>query len=136
VKHILCVRKQEGIALKKNLKRTAIVASVVALAGVLSAGPAAAATSIKFHGTEAQVDNNPGNGAAGWVWVYGSTEYRVVEGFVEYKFDDGVVHVLRIGRGKSASRSTSSAIQSFRACTFRVIDGFPVNNCGEWYEMW
>ena len=51
------------------VKALSLVTAASAVVAVSWAQPAFAATSLKYHNTEAQVDNNPGAGKA-WVWVY------------------------------------------------------------------
>ncbi|MFF4354834.1 hypothetical protein [Streptomyces sp. NPDC001530] len=54
----------------KIIERAALVAASTAAAGVFLAQPAfAAQVDAYWHGTHAAVDNNPGSGSAGWVWV-------------------------------------------------------------------
>lgn len=118
---------------KRLAKRVAFVAAAVASAGAFLVQPASAAqVDAYFHGTHAAVDNNPGDGAAGWVWVYGSTESGTIGGSIQYQYWDGSIHELTVGRGATASRDTSSGIKGFRACTNNYIDGYDFQACGGW----
>ncbi|SCF76085.1 hypothetical protein GA0115259_102163 [Streptomyces sp. MnatMP-M17] len=114
-------------------KRMTFVAAVAACVGVLFVQPAfAAQTEISFQGTRAAVDNSPGNGAAGWVWVYGSSQLGSLGGSVGYRLWDGTEGELAAAKGKTASKSTNSSIKEFRACFMYQVDGFDLKSCSAW----
>ncbi|MBE8478402.1 hypothetical protein [Streptomyces justiciae] len=118
---------------KKNAKRAAFVAASAAFAGALLTQTAfAAQVDAYWHGTHAAVDNNPGSGSAGWVWVYGSTEYKATGGVIKYKLWDGSSGQLDANRGKTNSAGTGSDIRQFQACTNFYIDGYDYQTCGDW----
>ena len=113
--------------------RAAVVAVATAFACLLTAEPALAAqVTVSYHGTDAAADNSPGNGAAGWVWVHGSTEYKAVGGTIEYQHWDGTRGELSAGRGASASESLGKSVKGFRACIDSYVDGYDFRSCGSW----
>lgn len=121
---------------KKIAKRMAFVAASAAFAAVVVAQPASAAqVSAYYQGTHAAVDNSPGNGSAGWVWVYGSTQGTALSGSIDYRLWDGSSGSLTARTGQTQSRNTNSDIREFRACTNRTIDSFPVSSCGAWVSF-
>ncbi|MGW1530494.1 hypothetical protein [Streptomyces sp. NPDC002159] len=114
-------------------KKAALVAAAAAFVSVGFAQTASAGTSeVTYHGTHAQVDTAPGNGAAGWVWVYGSKESHATGGSIEYQLKDGTTHSLTAARGETASQNTNSGIKGFRACTNSYIDGYDIKSCSTW----
>lgn len=118
---------------KRTAKRATFVAAAAAFAGAILATPASAAqVDAYYHGTHAAADNSPGSGAAGWVWVYGSTEAHATQGSVQYQLWDGSTGELTVDRGKSASRNTGSDVKAFRACYSIYVDGYDFPSCGSW----
>lgn len=111
-------------------KAAATAAMAATLASLAFAQPAAAAQVNSSYGnTQAAIDNSPGNGAAGWVWVYtiatrGSIEYQL--------WGDSTTWELVVPYGKSASRSTPSDVRGFRPCRWSIFEGVEYKSCGNW----
>ncbi|MFF4796296.1 hypothetical protein ACFY2M_43200 [Streptomyces sp. NPDC001276] len=78
------------------------------------------------------MDNSPGSGDPGWVWVYGSTESGATGGAIKYKLWDGTSGQLDANRGKTNSAGTNSAIKQFQACINFSTDGWSYQSCGAW----
>lgn len=112
-------------------KRVSLVAAVSSALAVTLAQPAFAAPSVVHHQTEAQVDNNPGNGSA-WVWVYSGNEFQATGGQIEYQLTNGGTGNLHVGRGQSASKDPGSDVKAFRACTTYYVDGYDTKGCSSW----
>ncbi|MEV4346271.1 hypothetical protein AB0J83_17515 [Actinoplanes sp. NPDC049596] len=107
--------------------------AATAVACTVTGQPAFAQSSATFHGTSVAADNNPGSGSAGWVWVYGSAEYKATGGTIEYEKWDGSKDELSVGRKGSQSRDLNQKVKGFRACTNWYIDGYDLRTCGDWY---
>lgn len=119
---------------KSLARKAALAAGMAAIAGALFAQPAFAAQSdVYYHGTHASADTSPGNGAPGWVWVYGSTESGSLGGSVNYQYWDGSTHKLSVGRGASASMNTSASIKGFQACWSYRVEGYDFESCSAWH---
>lgn len=63
---------------------------------------------------QAQVDNNPGNGASSWVW--GSNYRGTTLASVDYMYYDGSGGALRILPGTSESLNLPKDVWKFRIC--------------------
>jgi hypothetical protein len=114
-------------------KKAAFVVAAAAFAGGLFTQPASAAqTDVYWWGTHAAVDNNPGNGAAGWVWVYGTTHEETVGGAIVYQLFDGKTYELDAWGGQSVSANTNTPIKGFKACFSDMYSGSWTNHCGNW----
>jgi hypothetical protein len=100
--------------------RTAVRASVISAAIALSAGavviPAASASqvTVSADGAQAAYDNNPGNGAQSWVWVYagGTIHTKVTIHFV----DGSSTYVEVYNPGYSQSFNLSKDVRYLRLC--------------------
>jgi hypothetical protein len=113
--------------------KATMVAVTAALTGVLVAQPASAAQEdYYYNGTHAAVDNHPGNGAASWVWVYGSTIKGASGGTIQYQLTDLSGGGLSVGRGKTAYRNNRLPVRAFRACMDWNADGEYGQSCGSW----
>lgn len=107
-----------------NAARAVAVATLIA--GVtLTAAPASAAVSVSFQGAQAQYDNNPGNNAESWVWVYAA---NWAAARVEYRHYDGTGGSL--STTSSASRTLNKDIWQIRVC----VDSWSVGpaGCSDW----
>ncbi|MFF4248792.1 hypothetical protein ACFYY2_30605 [Streptomyces sp. NPDC001822] len=118
----------------KIAKKVAVFAAAAACTGVMFAQPASATqTGLEYWGTQVAVDNNPGNGAKGWVWVYGTTHSETVGGAIVYQLFDGTTHELDAWGGQTASANTSGPIKGFKACFSDISPaGAWTNHCGNW----
>jgi hypothetical protein len=77
---------------------------------------------------QAQVDNNPGNGAASWIWVWSSG----LGDHVDYYLNgDGSMHKLYSPFADSASKSLSKDVTAFRVCG---PNGFGADTCSDWHH--
>ncbi|MEO3876339.1 hypothetical protein ABGB18_46890 [Nonomuraea sp. B12E4] len=100
----------------KSFARTAVVAAALALTGVsLSAQPASAdQVVLDFLGAQGAFDNNPGNGAESWVWIWSGTSGAAG---IEYRFYDNTSGYLEvIGHHTSATRFLDRDVWRIRLC--------------------
>ncbi|MGW0296692.1 hypothetical protein ACWDYK_08235 [Streptomyces anthocyanicus] len=112
----------------KSFKRMAVVAAGVATVGVgagfvapLSASAAAQNSAlIKWSNGgayfEAQVDNNPGNGAAAWLWA---ADYTTNDGFaaaVHVYYTDGSYQAWGPTENGTATASLPKDVSRFQVC--------------------
>lgn len=110
-----------------------MAAAAVSL-GLMAVQPASAAqTDLYWWGTHAAVDNNPGNGAPGWVWVYGTTHAETSGGAIVYQLFDGKTYELDAWGGQTASAYTSTPVKGFKACYSDFISGSWTNHCSGWH---
>jgi hypothetical protein len=127
---------------KKNLAGMgAVVVAAACTAAALLAQPASAATAtavtVTYHGIEVQVDNSPGNGAPGWVWVYAGPDDGYVpnkSGTIEYVLQNGQTGSLTVSVGNANSESTDSPVSQFQACAVWEIEDYPFESCSGWYS--
>jgi hypothetical protein len=114
-----------------SFKKAAFVAAVAVLGGVLFTQPAFAQDTLYFRGAQGQVDNHPGNGAAGWVWAWaGQLEWGYRAATLEYKLSNGTNGELYVNRGQSASKSLGSSVTAARLCvSTNYRDGY---YCTDW----
>ncbi|MEV7013682.1 hypothetical protein [Streptosporangium sp. NPDC051022] len=84
------------MATKTLFKKAVAFVAATAVAGMISAQPASATASTAYNfphifGAQAQVDNNPGNGAPGWIWVNaaGVRAYGYDAAYLDYVLKDG-----------------------------------------------
>ncbi|MEU0851241.1 hypothetical protein ABZ387_25230 [Streptomyces flaveolus] len=110
----------------KRITRSAVTALAMATVALgLNAGTASAATYVSVWGAEGRYDNNPGNGAASWIWVYtgDNSEARLT-----YILNDGSRHELTAtGTYSSATASLNQDVRTIQVCT-----NFPTPVCSAW----
>ncbi|MEV5155643.1 hypothetical protein AB0K81_27500 [Streptomyces werraensis] len=101
----------------KSFAKSAVVAATIAVAGVGIAAPSASAASVTVSvwGAQGQFDNNPGNGAASWIWAYTGSNYSARLDY-QYYNDNTVRHLDVNGRNTSASANLSSDVWRIRIC--------------------
>jgi hypothetical protein len=100
----------------KKLGRASVIAAMAAVTGLgLTQAADAASVDLAYGGIEAQVDDNPGNGAAAWVWVYASSGHA---GGVQYEFYDGNTASLSVGDGQSTAKSLAADVWRFQIFVF------------------
>ena len=110
----------------KNFAKAAVVATAVAVAGVsLTAQPASAGTTINHYDAQGQFDNNPGNGAQSWVWVYAGPNTSAT---VEYQYYNGSTGRISAKTWKSASASLGQDIWRIRVCAVKFV----ASSCSGW----
>jgi hypothetical protein len=117
----------------KKLAQTIIVSATAALTGgLLLTSPASAAQITAYHnGAEAAFDNNPGDGAASWVWVWNGSKYPYA--VVEFQFPSGVRDYHDVhGAWASTSFDVDSDIYRVRACTATSVIPKVNYSCGSW----
>ncbi|TYB64768.1 hypothetical protein FXF51_20120 [Nonomuraea sp. PA05] len=111
----------------KNTLRATAVALTLAVAGTaLAAQPASASTKIYYMSTQGEYDNNPGNGAQAWVWVWSN---GAAGGRIVWEHYDGTGGTMYVGHGVSASRNVSKDIWRARVCEH--YSG--TYSCSPWY---
>ncbi|MFD1277850.1 hypothetical protein ACFQ51_55550 [Streptomyces kaempferi] len=94
-------------------KRLSVIAATVALAGGAAMQPASAAQLYtEYYGTQVRVDNDPGDGAASWIWVYGSTEQGATGTKVEILYSPTHTGVLGVGPGEAAAIDLPEDVQA------------------------
>lgn len=95
-------------------ERLSVVAVSVALAGAAAIHPASAAQRCTaFRGTQVCVDNEPGDGASSWIWVYGSTEQGVTGIKVDILYSTTHTGLLTdIHPGEALSRDLPEDVQA------------------------
>jgi hypothetical protein len=117
--------------MSKNMlaKRAAFAAMATTFGYALFAQPASAQqVDAYLDETHVAVDNSPGNGAKGWVFVYAAA--GAWKGSIEYNLYDGSSGKLSADRGQSKDQNTASPIKGFRACN-SVLNPFPNKYCGD-----
>ncbi|WP_327111120.1 hypothetical protein OG206_00870 [Streptomyces sp. NBC_01341] len=131
--------------LQKLTRAAAVVAALAAVgAGVSFAAPqsasAAAQTSRSAMATwggatvEAQADNNPGSGAASWIW---GADYRSGDSegaLVHVDYVDGSSESRGPIFNGSSSANLSKDIRRFQVC-FYTTSGLYYHNCSAWTYM-
>ncbi|WP_186568647.1 hypothetical protein [Streptomyces sp. T12] len=116
-----------------KMKRTAalVTATAVLTLGTGLTTPAfastAAITTVRYGSTEAQLDNNPGNGAASWIWVWNPVKPAAVD----YEDYNGNVHRLYVDAGHAATTQPPVDIWRIRACQYET-NGIGYYFCGNW----
>ncbi|WP_306185120.1 MULTISPECIES: hypothetical protein [unclassified Streptomyces] len=111
----------------KRFTQAGLVAATVAVAGLGLALPAAASGSVSCDGYrctasagaeskyyEAQVDNNPGNGAASWIWVYSNSGYQAHADY--YLEGDSTMHQYYSPVYGATSMNLGKDVTAFRVC--------------------
>lgn len=115
-----------------KLKSLTTIAAIVAVAGAaLTAQPAAAATTLTFDITQAQFDDNPGNGAESWIWFWMGTPTatsRFAE--LDYEYYDGSIGVLTGEPNTGVSENLPKDVWRIRSCVLDDLKGFP--SCSNW----
>ncbi|MBP2702948.1 hypothetical protein JOL79_03920 [Microbispora sp. RL4-1S] len=110
----------------RNVAKAAVVATAVAAAGVsLTAQPASAATTVDWYSAQGQFDNNPGNGAASWVWVYAGPNTSAA---VEYQYYNGATGRVTANTWGAASANLGQDIWRIRVCVLRLV----ATSCSNW----
>ncbi|AWW41741.1 MULTISPECIES: hypothetical protein [Streptomyces] len=106
----------------KKFVRAAAAAAALTTAGVgMTAAPASAAeagvsaTTLNFPGGQAQFDNNPGNGAQSWVWVWNNSQYSGTVR-VDYQLYNGTIGSLQADWGQGHSLNLAEDIWRIRGC--------------------
>lgn len=126
---------------KKSASVFAAIAGILAFCSVALAPSASAAPTLDsppstmatagiwWQGSKAEVDNNPGNGAAAWIWLYsaggeGST--------VQYRTYDGAWGInLYTRAGTSTSWNLGRDVWAFRLCNHPDA-AHQVYDCSGW----
>ena len=130
---------------KTSLKAGAVVlaagAAATLLAAPASAAPANAAIcggTYNFDYVQTQVDNCPGNGAAGWAWLWVPEAGGPITGYLSYAdlyitFANGNTYTLNVAAGSSEAMSwwgSGYNITQIQVCEFLwTINGLPVLRC-------
>ncbi|MDX2709485.1 hypothetical protein PV350_42670 [Streptomyces sp. PA03-6a] len=110
----------------------AILLAVAAVfASVLLAQPASANDTLHYKGAVAETDDNPGNGAASWIWISaGSLNWDFRAANLEYQLINGTSDVLYANRGEAVARSLNSELKAIRLCVYTNYgDGY---YCSDW----
>ncbi|MEO3876338.1 hypothetical protein ABGB18_46885 [Nonomuraea sp. B12E4] len=113
----------------KSFARAAVVATTVALTGVnLTAQPASAdEVAVYWFDAAGAFDNEPGNGAEAWVWVWNGSHTVIT---LEYEFFDGSVGLLSTwGANSSRTAGLDRDVKRMRVCTTQYV-------CSLWQEWW
>ncbi|MGW5063104.1 hypothetical protein ACWEQ2_38455 [Streptomyces sp. NPDC004096] len=110
----------------KRFTQAGLVAAMVAVAGLGLALPASASGSVSCDGYyckasagalgayyEAEVDNNPGSGAAAWIWVFTNGSPSHVDYYLE---GDSTMHKYYSPSYGANSMNLSKDVTSFRVC--------------------
>ncbi|MPY30200.1 hypothetical protein FNH09_02400 [Streptomyces adustus] len=108
------------------------VAVVMTLAG---AGSASASDYFYIGGSEGEVDNSPGNGAPGWIWVYAGSDYNSLDNAsatLEFQLADGSSGTYTVLKDKAGSTNLWSAVWAARLCITTAYKNH--YNCTEWHE--
>jgi hypothetical protein len=129
-------------------KISSTLVPLVAILGIMSFSPALpaaqAATGYKFtyEGSQGQVDNRPGNGKAGWAWVWDADpassgskflgHYQSVE--LRVHLYNGTDDSIEDNSGSGHSKSWGSPVQRAQLCAYSGNSGNPqFINCGKWH---
>jgi hypothetical protein len=98
--------------MRMKLGRAAVVTAMTAVVG-LGMTQAAQATVMytSYEGVQGQVDDDPGNGAASWVWAHANSD---AVGGVQYEFYDGNIASLNVAYGSSVVKNTAADVWRFR----------------------
>ncbi|MGW1530528.1 hypothetical protein [Streptomyces sp. NPDC002159] len=134
----------------KTMTRAAVVATGVAVAGLSLAIPASATEPDGFNGgisctksntscyiwgyplwnpgkkAEGQIDNTPGNGAASWIWIYGTGMGIHMDYYLQ---DDSAMHQLYTPANQGTSTSLSRNVTAARICGPNGLGG---DACTSW----
>lgn len=73
------------------------------------------------YGVDGQLDRNPGDGAASWVYGYG----RNNAGYVQYQYYDNSIHTLSVPHNGSATVEPEHSVWRIRTCNTSW-------QCGSW----
>ncbi|RBQ14062.1 hypothetical protein DP939_42560 [Spongiactinospora rosea] len=95
----------------------------------VTAPPASAATTVTTQHTQGQFDNNPGNGAESWVWVWTNAP---LGGGIEWQYYDGATDSLYTSNGTAQSLSPSKDIWRARAWHYISTEVGAVKKFGLW----
>ncbi|MFJ6837909.1 hypothetical protein [Streptomyces sp. NPDC091209] len=99
-------------------KRLSVITATVALAGIAAMQPASAAQLyLEFDGTQVQVDNDPGDGAASWIWEYGSTWNGATMSHVDIMYSNFSYGALEVQPGEAAAIDLRRDVQAVSVCT-------------------
>ncbi|MBP2704959.1 hypothetical protein JOL79_14150 [Microbispora sp. RL4-1S] len=113
----------------KSFARSAVVATAVAAAGVsIVAQPASAGTTLNYAGASGQFDNNPGNGAASWVWIWAGWDNSSAR--TEYQYYDGSTGAVWANTGQSNTANLGKDVWRIRVCVSRW------DNTITWCSSW
>jgi hypothetical protein len=144
---LVCITNRPLSRLRILLRKTSLKAGAVVLAAgaatTFLAAPASAASAIcggtyNFDYVQAQVDNCPGNGAAGWAWLWapeagGPITGWLLEADLYVTFANGDTATLPVGAGSSGSESwwpQGYSITQIQVCEYLVtFNGLPVFRC-------
>ena len=103
-------------------------AATVAMATPASASPVFTVWDPR-HIVEGQLDQNPADGAAAWVW--GWNEFPSSGGgYIEYEFYDGSMSELYLNSAGGGSTELSAPVWRIRACSEVYAVG--EYSCGAW----
>jgi hypothetical protein len=125
----------------KALTQAVGVAMMVGILGLTSSPVASAATASRFDvyastGLHGQLDTNPGNGFASWIWGYNPGKS---DGFIRYQYygasgdhQDGQLYVPPFGGTKTLNLSRD--VWRIRACfvDFIYSNGSNHYSCSNW----
>lgn len=124
-------RKDDSMRMKKAVRTIGVTAVAVAGAAGLGAVQPASAAPVTVHamtvvkasayGVDGQLDTNPGDGAASWVYGYG----RYNAGYIQYQYYDGSIHTLSVPYHGAATVEPGQAVWRIRACNSSW-------QCGSW----
>jgi hypothetical protein len=126
----------------KRFTQAGLVAATVAVAGVGLALPASASGTVTCDGYfckataldggghyfEAEVTNNPGDGAASWIWVW--TNQSAYKAHTDYYLrDDGTMHKYYSPLNGANSMDLPKDVTAFRVCG---SNGGAGDTCSSW----
>lgn len=124
--------KGKTMNIKQLVRTTAIATAVTATLGFAAVQPASAATRVyTSNGAYAELDNNPANGGASWIWWFGG---GAGETWVQYKYyNDNTVHYTgKVGSGTSASINPGQDVWQIQVCNHYYHGQDNRTDCSQW----
>ena len=122
-REIACrMRKVKGMRLGARVGLLAVLTILVTASSAVAAAPATAdsassagcARSFSFGGAKAEIDNCPGNGRAGWGWIYGSPSYSWSTAYV--KLANGQQFALSANSHETSTAGWDSPVRGISLC--------------------